>query len=81
MYNDFIIIGPKENPAGINKTDNPITALTKIIYNSQALSSSSGDESGTITLKRRAYGKRPIWTQLNFLENGIERQAQAWEQR
>jgi tungstate transport system substrate-binding protein len=46
MYNDFIIVGPKKNPAKINRTDSPVKAFTKI-YNTQSFFSSRGDESGT----------------------------------
>ena len=59
MYNDFIIIGPKENPATINKTDDPITAFTKI-YNSQSLFASRGDESGT------HFKEKSLWETANL---------------
>jgi len=59
MYNDFIIIGPKENPARINKKDNPITAFTKI-YNSKSLFSSRGDESGT------HFKEKSLWETANL---------------
>ena len=59
MYNDFIIIGPKENPATINKTDDPITAFTKI-YNSQSLFASRDDESGT------HFKEKSLWETANL---------------
>ena len=46
MYNDFIIVGPKENPAKINLTDDPITSFTKIFTTSSIFISRS-DDSGT----------------------------------
>ena len=46
MYNDFIIVGPKQNPAKIKKNDNPMMAFTKI-YNTSSVFISRGDESGT----------------------------------
>ena len=46
MYNDFVIVGPKENPAKINITDKPIKSFTKI-YNTSSIFISRGDNSGT----------------------------------
>jgi len=45
MHNDFVIIGPAEDPANINGKD-PIAAL-KTIYAAQAKFVSRGDDSGT----------------------------------
>jgi len=45
MYNDFVIIGPKHDPAGIQGTD-VVTALKTIRYK-QANFISRGDKSGT----------------------------------
>ena len=46
MYNDFIIIGPDEDPAKIHSSKNAFDAFQKI-YNSKSIFSSRGDESGT----------------------------------
>lgn len=48
MYNDFVILGPKEDPAGIKAaaSDNAQAALQKI-YEDQVTFVSRGDESGT----------------------------------
>ena len=46
MYNDFIIIGPKGDPAKINSSHSAIEAFNKI-YKSTAIFASRGDESGT----------------------------------
>ena len=46
MYNDFVIVGPKNNSAQVTNKDNPIIALTKI-YNSKSFFVSRGDDSGT----------------------------------
>ena len=46
MYNDFIIVGPKKNPAKINLTDDPITSFTKI-FTTSSIFVSRGDNSGT----------------------------------
>ena len=46
MYNDFIIVGPKGDPANINSSHSAIEAFNKI-YKSTAIFASRGDESGT----------------------------------
>ena len=45
MYNDFVIIGPKNDPAGIKSKD--VIAALKIIREKQANFISRGDKSGT----------------------------------
>jgi tungstate transport system substrate-binding protein len=45
MHNDFVIVGPPPDPAGI-RGKSPVEALTQI-YNSDATFVSRGDESGT----------------------------------
>ena len=46
MYNDFVIVGPKQNPAKVKITDNPMKVFTKI-YNTSSIFISRGDDSGT----------------------------------
>ncbi len=46
MYNDFVLIGPKSDPAGIKGTDDVAEAL-RTIRNKQATFISRGDKSGT----------------------------------
>jgi tungstate transport system substrate-binding protein len=46
MHNDFIIVGPKDDPAGINGIQSPLEAL-KMINNTAATFASRGDDSGT----------------------------------
>ena len=46
MYNDFIIVGPSSDPAGIGGTADPVAALKKIAV-SDSLFASRGDNSGT----------------------------------
>jgi tungstate transport system substrate-binding protein len=46
MYNDFVLIGPKSDPAGIKGTDDVAEAL-RTIRNKQATFISRGDNSGT----------------------------------
>ncbi|MFL6517092.1 MAG: substrate-binding domain-containing protein [Bacillus sp. (in: firmicutes)] len=45
MYNDFILVGPKENPAGVSGDD--ITAAFKKLAETKATFVSRGDDSGT----------------------------------
>jgi tungstate transport system substrate-binding protein len=45
MYNDFVLVGPSENPAGVSGTD--INAAFKKIADSKAVFISRGDDSGT----------------------------------
>lgn len=46
MYNDFVIIGPANDPAGINKASDAADAMTRIADQS-AIFVSRGDDSGT----------------------------------
>ena len=46
MYNDFVLVGPKSNPANIETTDKILKALKKIVE-TKSLFVSRGDESGT----------------------------------
>ncbi len=46
MYNDFVIVGPQNDPADINEADNATDALSKIAAG-KALFASRGDNSGT----------------------------------
>jgi len=63
MYNDFIILGPKNDPAGIKKTKNISDAFRKI-YNRKASFISRGDDSGT-------YKKElEIWQKDNLKPQG-----------
>jgi len=51
MYNDFIIVGPTDDPAGIQGMELASDALTAIA-NSQATFASRGDDSGTHSKER-----------------------------
>ncbi|MCB1785918.1 MAG: substrate-binding domain-containing protein [Gammaproteobacteria bacterium] len=46
MYNDFIIVGPPSDPAGVAGTQDAVAALKKIA-DGQAIFASRGDNSGT----------------------------------
>lgn len=51
MYNDFVVIGPVEDPAGINGATNVIDAMTNIAT-AKARFVSRGDDSGTHKAER-----------------------------
>ena len=59
MHNDFIIVGPAEDPAKI-KGKGPVEAL-KAIFDGGAVFISRGDDSGTHKMER-ALWKKPGWT-------------------
>ncbi len=46
MYNDFVFIGPQDDPAGVSKSGNAIDVLTRI-FSASSRFVSRGDESGT----------------------------------
>ncbi len=46
MYNDFVIVGPRDDPAGINGTEDVAEVLRRIAQN-RSLFVSRGDDSGT----------------------------------
>lgn len=51
MYNDFVVVGPTDDPAGVDGTDE-VTAAFRAIAESEAVFVSRGDESGTHTKER-----------------------------
>src|SRR5215470_7248678 len=68
MYNDFVVIGPKADPAGI-KGGNDVLAAFKAIYNKGAPFVSRGDKSGTHSAELALWkktgldpaGTKPAW--------------------
>ena len=61
MYNDFIIIGPDDDPAKIYSSKNAFEAFQKI-YNSKSTFSSRGDESGTHKAEIKLWNKIKLET-------------------
>jgi tungstate transport system substrate-binding protein len=59
MYNDFIIIGPKEDPAGIKGTHDAVAALKKIATTKTDFVS-RGDDSGTHKKEKSLWQKAGI---------------------
>jgi len=62
MYNDFVLIGPAADPAGVKGSD--IVAALKKIAAGNAAFVSRGDKSGTDAAERR------LWTQTGIAEAG-----------
>lgn len=56
MYNDFVIVGPNHDPAGIRKAKNVVEALAGIA-NHHAIFVSRGDDSGTHKKELYLWGK------------------------
>jgi len=72
MYNDFVILGPKSDPAGIKNTAKASEAFKKI-RNTQSAFASRGDNSGTNMRENRIWassGKMPSRTNKWYLSTG-----------
>ncbi len=54
MYNDFVIVGPPEDPAGVAGMDDAVAALARIAR-AGAVFVSRGDDSGTHKAERRLW--------------------------
>lgn len=59
MYNDFIIVGPKNDPAGVDGSTDVVSALKKIA-DKKALFASRGDDSGTNKAEMRLWKEAGI---------------------
>ncbi len=59
MYNDFVIVGPQDDPAGIAGLDDVATAL-KRIAEAEAIFASRGDDSGTHRKERALWAMTGI---------------------
>jgi tungstate transport system substrate-binding protein len=66
MYNDFMVVGPVSDPAGVKGMSDAVAALTKIAA-SAAPFASRGDDSGTHKAELR------LWKQA-----GVEPKGQGW---
>ncbi|UCG70440.1 MAG: ABC transporter permease [Thermoplasmata archaeon] len=72
FYNYFVLVGPPENPAGINSIDNSSEALNRI-FNSKTNFVSRGDESGTHTKEKE------LWEAAGFdYESEIDIRGNDW---
>lgn len=59
MYNDFLLVGPKDDPAGIKGLKDAAAALGKIA-GARSLFVSRGDESGTHQMERRLWAEAGV---------------------
>lgn len=74
MYNDFVIVGPASDPAGIKGTKTATEALKKIM-DSQSLFISRGDKSGTHVAEMELWAKagiKPAGSWYAVYEKGAE---------
>lgn len=70
MHNDFLIVGPDTDPAGIHGTRDAAAALTKIAQ-TEATFVSRGDNSGTHFLEKKLWAKSGIEPSGSwYLESG-----------
>lgn len=72
MHNDFIIVGPKEDPAGVAKTAD-VNAGLKAIAEQKAEFISRGDDSGTHTKEQflwKESGVETVVTKKEVVKNG-----------
>jgi len=73
MYNDFVILGPAEDPAGIAKIKDPVLAFSKIYQHKQTFIS-RGDHSGTHQKEKHIWEKVDLNPNTNenswYLESG-----------
>ena len=73
MWNDFVILGPPEDPAGVAGLQDAAAALEKIAE-AKALFVSRGDDSGTHTREQSLWeeaGGRPSWDEYLAAGQGM----------
>jgi tungstate transport system substrate-binding protein len=63
MYNDFVVVGPEDDPAGIRGESLAVEALRRIAT-AEAVFVSRGDDSGTQALEKR------LWEQAGIAPGG-----------
>ncbi len=63
MYNDYVLVGPKNNPAGILDADTPVVAFGKIA-STNSIFISRNDNSGTNTKEKE------IWASIGNPQTG-----------
>jgi tungstate transport system substrate-binding protein len=64
MYNDFVIVGPKEDPAGLKSAGSDVKAALQMILESEAIFVSRGDDSGTHKKEKS------LWASMDAEPNG-----------
>ena len=78
MYNDFVIVGPPDDPAAIASMTSALRALAKIAKK-RVVFASRGDDSAP-TRKSWNFGGKPVLIRHPIAGNGIARRDRAWEQ-
>ena len=76
MHNDFVILGPPDDPAGIKGMTDAAAALKKIAF-AEAKFVSRGDDSGTHTKEQdlwKATGLQMVVQKTSFVKKGKERE-------
>ena len=69
MYNDFIVVGPEDDPAGVKATGNNVIEAFKAISANGGAFVSRGDNSGTDTLEKSLWVSAGITPDpANYLE-------------
>lgn len=63
MHNDFVLVGPREDPAGVKGSSNAASALARVAQ-TQSVFMSRGDNSGTHELEKK------LWKQAGIAPNG-----------
>lgn len=70
MYNDFVVVGPPDDPAQVAETTDALDAMARIA-NAQATFVSRGDDSGTNALELRLWKEASITPQGSwYVESG-----------
>ncbi len=69
MYNDFVLVGPADDPAGLSKAHSIAEAISKIAHN-KPLFISRGDDSGTHKKERS------LWQP--FIQKGLQLKNTNW---
>ena len=59
MYNDFVIVGPEDDPANVSGSDDVVSAF-KAIADAQKTFASRGDDSGTHKAERRLWAETGV---------------------
>ncbi len=73
MYNDFVILGPANDPAKIRGMTDAVAALKKI-QSSKSVFISRGDQSGTHKMENRLWamaGLQPVWANYFSIGQGM----------
>ncbi|EKD80911.1 MAG: hypothetical protein ACD_39C02099G0002 [uncultured bacterium] len=60
MYNDFVIVGPQKDPAGLSGMKDCVAAFAKLANASSAMFISRGDESGTHFLEKKLWEEAQV---------------------